>query len=117
MIMMVPVLKNNTFSNLCFTKASGGCDDAEDVAGGLSVALRQDWQSDETRTRIMLHIGDAPCHGAHFHKKKISDQFPIGDPTGLEPSEILKGFYRLNVNYYFGKISVLTNTFSYSNLF
>ena len=87
-------------------EASGGGDDAEDVTGGLSVALRQDWQSEVTRTRIMLHIGDAPCHGNKFHKKNVSDQFPMGDPTGLEPSEILRGFQKLNVNYYFGKISV-----------
>lgn len=43
-----------------------------DVTGGLEEALNLSWQS---ATRILYHIGDAPCHGApEFHD--LGDDYP-----------------------------------------
>jgi hypothetical protein len=89
-------------------KVSGGDDCAEDVAGGLEVALQQEWGG-ESGTRLILHIADAPAHGLHFHDELISDRFPKGDPRGYEPSELLRGIRRRKIDYYFGRISVILN--------
>eukprot|EP01034_Spumella_vulgaris_P031981 gene31981-39507_t len=52
--------------------AQGGRDTPEDVFGALRVAETMEWQS---ATRILYHIGDAPCHGKpEFHD--YADSYP-----------------------------------------
>jgi hypothetical protein len=89
-------------------KVSGGDDSAEDVAGGLDMALQQKWGR-ESGTRLILHIADAPAHGLHFHGETVSDRFPEGDPRGFELAELVRGLRQLKIDYYFGRISVDLN--------
>lgn len=86
--------------------AKGGGDEAEDVLGGLHVVRGLDWLSE---TRILYHIGDAPCHGRDFHDARTSDDYPNGCPNGLKAAEIIKALKDLRVTYYFGRIGDLTD--------
>jgi hypothetical protein len=53
--------------------AKGGADVAEDVRGGLEAALALEWHvgkdatQDSKYTKVIVHIGDAPAHGAAYH--------------------------------------------------
>lgn len=48
-----------------------GVDYAEDVLSGLE-AVGCDEMGWESKVKIVIHFGDAPCHGALFHTSKIS---------------------------------------------
>lgn len=57
------------------------------------------WQS---TTRLLIHFGDAPCHGNNYHggyARNGPDSYPGGDPTGecarpLASKEFRKGVLR-----------------------
>jgi Mg-chelatase subunit ChlD len=51
-------------SELQHVTAVGGGDIPEDMAGGLFKALTLSWKA---RTRSLILIADAPCHGREFH--------------------------------------------------
>jgi len=66
------------------SKAMGGGDGAEDVAGGLKKALSLTWKGD---TRIIIHIADAPAHGAEYSGGR-SDNWPgPQDPDRMLPPQ------------------------------
>ncbi|KAG0605400.1 hypothetical protein M758_9G056100 [Ceratodon purpureus] len=68
--------------------AGGGGDDAEDVFSGLERVARLSWKS---RTRVLVHIGDAPCHGSEFHSGgSITDEYSAGDKKGRNIGTLLK---------------------------
>ena len=68
--------------------AGGGGDDAEDVFSGLERVGRLSWKS---RTRVLVHIGDAPCHGSEFHSGGTSnDKYLAGDKKGRNIATLLK---------------------------
>ena len=50
--------------------ASGGGDFPEDVSGGLQKCTDLSWAS---RTRIIVHIADAPAHGEEYHDGSFGD--------------------------------------------
>ena len=56
-------------------------------------------------TRILFHIGDAPCHGKRFHSEEAGDDFPDGDPRGLNITNLLKEIVTKNIFYYFAEIN------------
>ncbi|CAB5385036.1 unnamed protein product [Rhizophagus irregularis] len=86
-------------------KAKGGGDAPEDVLGGLDAATnKMKWSH---RTRILLHLGDAPPHGRRFTNK--SDSYPDGDPNGLTAEGVLKNLQSEEILYYFGKITNQTD--------
>jgi hypothetical protein len=60
-----------------------------------------DWSSE---TRILYHIADAPCHGREFHRADCSDDYPDGDPNGLQPADILRDLQAQRIQYFFGKV-------------
>lgn len=72
-------------------QAFGGGDFPEDLAGGLADALKLDWVS---KTRTLVIIADAPCHGEKYHGSKyhgsIYEDYPQGDPTGLSMNGLLQ---------------------------
>ena len=80
--------------------ASGGADAPEDVLGGLSQAMNVSWKQ---QTRCIIHIADAPPHGAGvLHDfAKSSDHYPHpgSEPHGLTYEPLLKQLIQLNVNY------------------
>ncbi|KAL3692237.1 hypothetical protein R1sor_005888 [Riccia sorocarpa] len=68
---------NSTFSQaLEQIQLENGVDQAEDVFTGLEKAAELDWQA---ANRILVHIGDAPCHGLQFHCGRLTDHYPLGD--------------------------------------
>ncbi|KAL2630178.1 hypothetical protein R1flu_014864 [Riccia fluitans] len=79
---------NSTFSNtLSQIQLSWGVDDAEDVFTGLENAAKLDWQA---MNRLLVHIGDAPCHGSQFHDDTVPDDYPKGDKYGRSIQAILR---------------------------
>jgi hypothetical protein len=68
-------------------RAQGGGDTPEDVAGGLQHALALDWRGD---VRLALLCCDAPAHGEKYHDPMMDDSHPKGDPTGLDPADLVK---------------------------
>ena len=84
-------------------EASGGGDATEDVFGGLEKVIDVAWSAP---TRIVFHVADSPCHGRKFHDG-VSDNYPNGDPRGLEALNLLNKLEQLRVKYWFAK---LTNT-------
>lgn len=87
--------------------ARGGDDQAEDVAGGLQNARMFVW--DEDAAKLLVHIADAPPHGKKFHEPWVSDRFPEGDPTSINPLHLMHKFSAENVDYTFVKINDSTN--------
>jgi hypothetical protein len=85
-------------------KAKGGADGPEDVFGALSVATTLEWQA---ATRILYHIGDAPCHGTSYHS--LTDDYPAGDPNGLLAENLIPALIDKDIQYNFGKINSYTD--------
>jgi hypothetical protein len=83
---------------------TGGGDTAEDIFGALKLAENLEWTAS---TRILYHVGDAPCHGCEFHDNVLDDH-PDGDPYGLKAFDLLDGLRRRNVLYFFGEINKST---------
>lgn len=86
--------------------AQGGHDIAEDIAGGLQHLKDLNWDAD---VKLIVHIADAPAHGLTFHKLSISDRYPQGDPTGLDPRHILFYFSTQGYDYTFVRINGSTD--------
>ena len=89
-------------------KAVGGGDAPEDVHGALHQALQMDWGVGGSLTRVLVQIADAPCHGTKYHTLG-GDDYPGGDPHGLQSAELLRGLRQLGVCYTFGRINESTD--------
>lgn len=87
--------------------AEGGDDMAEDVAGGLYHLRHLNWNAD---IKMIFHIADAPAHGLQFHAARFSDRFPEGDPSGINPLDIMSYFSTQRYNYTFVRINGSTDT-------
>ena len=81
--------------------AVGGGDIPEDMAGGLHRACLLSWKA---RTRSLILIADAPCHGREFHSFEedprnadVADQF--------DPAVELAQLRALHVDLCFAKIT------------
>ncbi|KAI6224338.1 Efk-1 [Aphelenchoides fujianensis] len=92
-------------------QSPGGNDTPEDVLGGLDKALSLEWSS-EDNTTVIFHICDQPAHGKQFHNANdnLLDNYPDGDPTGLDAKEIFKRIADRGIDYSFGKITERTKT-------
>lgn len=89
-------------------RAEGGDDDAEDVVNGLENALHHvDWL--DADVKMLVHIADAPPHGVEFHPAFISDRYPLGDPSGLDPRDFVEKFSFADVDYTFVRITYNTD--------
>jgi len=102
----------NDFRSFVSKVGAWGCggDIPEDVIGGLDQVLALDWGIGGAATRVLLHIGDAPCHGKHYQSDgRFKDNYPDGDPTGLQPSELLRRLKEQDVQYVFGRINASTD--------
>eukprot|EP01034_Spumella_vulgaris_P029794 gene29794-36896_t len=93
-------------NKLAEQEARGGCGAFAYVLGGLKIAETMEWRS---ATRILYHIGDTPCHGVpEFHDNR-GDSHPGGDPNGIKAVNVLTALRTLGVQYYFGKVTNLTD--------
>eukprot|EP01024_Parvocaulis_polyphysoides_P018281 TRINITY_DN18087_c0_g1_i1.p1 TRINITY_DN18087_c0_g1~~TRINITY_DN18087_c0_g1_i1.p1 ORF type:complete len:246 (+),score=34.85 TRINITY_DN18087_c0_g1_i1:80-739(+) len=75
-------------------------DTPEDIAPALKEATTLSWTS---KTKLMLHFADAPCHGRNYHDLS-GDDYPDGSPTGHDPIALLKMLYEFQIDYYFVKV-------------
>lgn len=91
---------DQVFQFLGRLNASGGADAPEDVLGGVYQALNVSWKQ---QTRCIIHIADAPPHGAGvLHDMGDgSDHYPHpgSEPHGLTYEPLLKQLIQLDVNY------------------
>jgi len=85
--------------------AMGGGDGPEDVAGGLQSCAQLSWNSS---TRLLIHFADAPCHGTKYHSG-MQDDYPSGDPAGLQPEDLLRELAKKRVEFYFMRIHQYTD--------
>jgi len=102
------------FKNFVDTVGAWGCggDVPEDVLGGLQTALNLDWSIGGAATRVLIHIGDAPCHGHYYQDRDCftcKDNYPDGDPEGIQPGVLLHNLRAKEVQYVFGKINSTTD--------
>ena len=95
----------NSFKPYVSSISTGGGDDqCEDVFGGLEEVGKLEWTN---LSRVLFHIGDAPCHGERFHSGAY-DSYPAGDPRGLKITDLIRKLISLNVSYYFAEINSTT---------
>ena len=91
---------DQVFEFLGRLNASGGADAPEDVLGGVYQALNVSWKQ---QTRCIIHIADAPPHGAGvLHDLGDGSDYyprPGSEPHGLTYEPLLKQLIQLNVNY------------------
>jgi len=84
-------------AKLAPVKAWGGADTAEDVAGGLHKALDAEWRA---HTCIIMMVADAPGHGRDINGG-CDDNYPDGDPSGLNPCSMLNEIATRGYDFYF----------------
>lgn len=85
-----------TFMSLL--QAKGGDDCAEDVFTGLEKCSDLTWMSE---ARMIVHLADAPCHGALYHSSSVSDNYLNGDIYNRSISKIFQDLVdNHNVNTY-----------------
>ena len=75
-----------------------GRDFPEDLAGGLAQALALSWRS---ATRLVVHIGDAPPHGAEYHVPELGDENPA---ASVELPRLVSTLAARGIDYYFVKL-------------
>ena len=73
-------------THLSSITAAGGGDCAEDVFSGLEAAGKLSWSAGG---RVLMHVGDAPCHGKEFHEG-VGDRYPGGDKHGRCAATLLR---------------------------
>jgi hypothetical protein len=86
--------------------ASGGGDEAEDVLGGLDCAVRRVIWPQESGTRIIFHMADAPPHGSQYGSS--NDSLPMGHPKDRPVSELFADMKQRQIQYFFGRINSST---------
>ncbi|CAG8531940.1 17108_t:CDS:2 [Dentiscutata heterogama] len=87
-------------------RAKGGDNVSEDVLGGLNKAIKMKWVHD---TRILIHIGYAPPHGARFNEPGTRDNYPNGYSNRLSAENVLGEMKSKKINYFFGKVAEKTD--------
>lgn len=83
------------------TRATGGNDTAEDVAGALEKVLelfREGFSREYNPVRTVLFVTDAPAHGLRYHPITLGDRFPNGDPEGKEPYDQVREMANMGVD-------------------
>ena len=85
--------------------AMGGNDTPEDIAGALNKSLAMSWR--EKSAKYLVLIADAPCHGTKYHT--WDDDYPKGDPNGLNPEELIAEIAKKNITLYAIKIKTYTD--------
>ncbi|KIX06615.1 uncharacterized protein Z518_04591 [Rhinocladiella mackenziei CBS 650.93] len=101
---------DQVFKFLSRLNATGGADAPEDVLGGVHQALNASWKQ---QTRCIIHIADAPPHGAGVLNDlgAGSDDYPHpgSEPHGLTYKPLLKQLIQLNTNYALLRINSSTD--------
>ena len=88
-------------------EASGGDDEAEDVAGAMDRVCGLTWGPSDVR--MVFHIADAPAHGRTFHLPRVSDRYLDGDPDGVDLTECMRHLAVQEVEFTFVRITSSTD--------
>ena len=82
------------------SKAAGGGDSPEDVAGALFAVTQLQWMSEY---RAVIHIADAPPHGLKYHDPSMADCYLRGDhpSRNLDLEMILRQMAQMHIDYTF----------------
>ena len=88
-------------------EASGGDDEAEDVAGALDRICSLTWGPSDVRMTFL--IADAPAHGRIYHLPRVSDRYLDGDPDGIDPRDALAHLAQQDVDFTFVRITSSTD--------
>ena len=80
-------------------------DGPDDITGAMEKCTELHWGES---TRVVLVLTDTPCHGTRYHSG-MPDHFPAGDPSGLDPEQIVREMSRNDVHLYFGRIAPETD--------
>ncbi|KAJ6228392.1 alpha-protein kinase vwka [Anaeramoeba flamelloides] len=96
-------------------KLLNNADYAEDVFGGLHMALNLQWES---FSKLLIHFADAPGHGSEFWSiddpdmtQKFDDRYAsTGDPDKRDAETLLRALRKRRIYYTFAKINGTTNT-------
>merc|ERR1719310_471103 len=86
----------------------GGGDGPEDVHGAVDQACQLDWTAGDAATRVLIHIADHPAHGRQWNDSP-RDNFPDGDPYGLDLTGLMEKLRSFDVQYVFGHITSHTH--------
>ncbi len=89
-------------------RATGGNDEAEDVAGALEKTI--DLFRDSHSVKIVLLVTDAPAHGLRYHHINVGDRFPNGDPDGRDPYNQVRQLAFMGVDLTIFRIKDVVNT-------
>ena len=87
----------------------GGNDFPEEVLGALDRTRSLNWSNDSESKQI-FHIADAPAHGTKFQHPAMQDDYPDGHPS--DPCHIKLFNWLTNemkIQYVFGKINNSTD--------
>merc|ERR1719394_1893262 len=88
-------------------KAKGGGDAPEDIQGALHLALHElSWL--ENSIKVACLVADAPCHGSKYHQE--NDNYPDGNPLGLELEDQMREFSNREILFSCYKITDSTET-------
>ncbi len=71
---------------------------------GLEEVSKLTWIN---KSRVFLHIADAPCHGKRFHLG-VNDDHLNGDPKGLQIKDLLTDISNRKILYFFTEINTVT---------
>jgi hypothetical protein len=105
------VIKDFTYEHrsitnvLAHTRAEGGGDVAEDVAGALKQVNQLSWKA---QNKFVFHVADAPAHGTDYHENGVSDDYPQGTPSICLENEV-RELANKGVNFTLIEIDSSTN--------
>lgn len=87
-------------------RARGGGDFPEDVLGGLYKAVCLSWPQ-QSRTRIIYHLGDAPPHGKEMYHpdRDYIDDYELGHKNDPSLEKLFEEMRSKELMYYFGRIN------------
>lgn len=87
-------------------KIEGGGDDAEDVEFAFDLFIKN-INFKGRGTRIIIHVADAPCHGARFHDPGYPDNYPERSDNISDKLRMISN--NLNCFYWFVKLTSSTD--------
>ena len=90
-------------ADIAHVTAVGGGDIPEDMAGGLWQASQLSWRA---RTRSLIVIADAPCHGREYHNfDEDARNATVAASEVHDVSSVLVGLRAMGVDLSFAKIT------------
>ena len=96
----------NVFKNfISKINVTGGGDFPEDVIGGIDKAINVLSWHEDSKTRIIFHLADAPPHGKPLYHEHSSDDYPKGHPLDKPLGKLFEEMNQKKISYCFGRIN------------